>query len=107
MQYYRFTERRQVGGASARFTYFLVGGQAPHGTMFGVDGQPFQVNRLQVRQVNGHWSVCDGDQPLVEMGDKAEDASQVLEMIRNHQVDRLCRLGATDGRGMTFLVRSR
>jgi hypothetical protein len=107
MQYYRFTERRQVGGASARFTYFLVGGQAPRGMMFGVDGQPFQVNRLQVRQVNGHWSVCDGDQPLVEMGDKAEDANQVLEMIRNQQVDHLCRLGATDGRGMMFLVRSR
>ncbi len=36
VQYYHFTERRQAGGA-ARFTYFLVGGQPPHGTMFGLD----------------------------------------------------------------------
>ena len=75
--------------------------------MFGMEGQPFQLNRLQVRQVKGHWTVCDGDQALVEMGDKAEDANQVLEIIRHQQVDHLCRLGTTDGRGMTFLVRSR
>jgi hypothetical protein len=107
VQYYRFTERRQVGGESARFTYFLVGGQPPRGAMFGADGQPFQLNRLQVRQIEGRWTVCDGDQPLVEMGDKAEEANQVLDLIRRQQVDRLCRLGAADGRGMTFLVRSR
>ncbi len=107
MQYYRFTERRQVGGPSAQFTYFLVGGQAPRGLMFGLDGQPFQVNRLQVRQVDGHWTVCQGEQPLVEMGNNAEDANGVLELMRNQQVDHLCRLGAADGRGMTFLVRSR
>jgi hypothetical protein len=107
MQYYHFTERRQVGARSARFTYFLVGGQPPHGTMFGVNAQLFQVNRLQVRQMEGRWTVCDGDQPLVEMGDKAEDANKVLELIRSLQVDRLCRLGAADGRGMTFLVRTR
>jgi hypothetical protein len=107
MQYYRFTERRQVGGGSARFTYFLVGGQPPRGAMFGVDGQPFQLNRLQIRQMEGRWTVCDGDRPLVEMGDKAEEANQVLDLIRRQQADRLCRLGAADGRGMTFLVRSR
>jgi hypothetical protein len=106
MQYYRFTERRQVGARSARFTYFLVGGLPAHGTMFGVNAQPFQLNRLQVHQMEGRWTVCDGDQPLVEMGD-AEDANKVLELIRSLQVDRLCRIGTADGRGMTFLVRSR
>jgi hypothetical protein len=107
MQYYRLTERRQIGGPSASFTYFLTGGQPPRGMMFGMDGQPFQWNRLQTRQIKGHWTICDGEQPLVEMGDKAEDANRVLEIIRNQQVDHLCRLGTADGRGMTLLVRSR
>ena len=107
MQYYHFTERCQLGGATAHFTYFQVAGQPAHGVMFGLDAQPFQLSRLQVRQVNQHWTVCDGAQPLVEMGDKAEDAKRVLELIQREQVDRLCRIGAAEGRGMMFLVRSR
>jgi hypothetical protein len=107
VQYYHFTERCQIGGASARFSYFLVAGQPAHGAMFGVDGQPFQLNRLQVRRKNDRWTVCEGEQPLVIMGDKAEEANQVLELMRRQQVDRLYHLGAADGRGMTFLVHSR
>ena len=106
VQYYHFTERCQIGGAATRFSYFLVGGQPPRGPLFGADGQPFQLNRLQVRRKNDRWTVCDGDQALVIMGDKAEEANQVLELMRRQQVDRLYHLGA-DGGGMTFMVRSR
>lgn len=107
MQYYRFTEQCQVGDASNRFTYFLVGGQAPRGTIFGMDGQPFQPDRLEVRQVGAKWAVCAGDQTLVAMGDKPEGAKEVLNLIRRQRCDRLCRLGTEGGKGMTFLVRSR
>ena len=107
MQYYHFTERYRIGDGAAHFTYFQVGGQPPHGVMFGLVAQPFQLNRLQVRQVNGHWTVCEDAQPLVEMGDKAEDAKRVLELIKRQCVDRLCRIGAAEGGGMSFLVRSR
>ena len=105
VQYYRFTERRQVGG----FRYFLSAGQAPHGVMFGMDGQPFQADRLQVRQTDGRWAVCVGDAPLVQMGDAPEEANQVLDVIQRQHFDRICRLGTGegDGKGMTFFVRSR
>ncbi len=107
MQYYRFTEQCSVGAAPERFSYLLAGGQAPRGTMFGVEGQSFQPDRLEVRQVEGRWAVCTGDEPLVKMGEKQEDARQVLETMRKLQCDRLCRLGTADGKGMTFLVRAR
>ncbi len=57
-QYYHFTEQNQVGTAPDRFSYLLAAGQAPRGTMFGVDGQAFQPDRLEVRQVEGRWAVC-------------------------------------------------
>jgi hypothetical protein len=107
VQYYRFTERRQIGGASDAFAYFLTAGQAPHGVMFGMEGQEFQPDRLQVRQIEGRWSVCVGDFPLVRMGAAPEDANQVLDVIQRQHFDRLYRLGAGDGKGMTFFVRSR
>ena len=107
VQYYHFTERRQVAGPSGGFTYYLSAGQAPHGVMFGMEGQPFQPDRLEVRQLEGRWAVCVGEVPLVEMGDAPEAANQVLDVIQRQHFDRLCRLGQTDGRGMTFFVRSR
>ena len=107
VQYYHFTEQRQVGGPSGGFTYYLSAGQAPHGVMFGMDGQTFQPDRLEVRQIEGRWAVCVGDVPLVEMGDAPEAANQVLDVIQRQHFDRLCRLGMADGKGMTFFVRSR
>ena len=107
MHYYHFTEQRQVGGPSGGFTYYLSEGQAPHGVMFGMDGQSFQPDRLEVRQLQGRWAVCVGDVPLVELGDTPEAANQVLDVIQRQHFDRLCRLGTTDGKGMTFFVRSR
>ena len=103
MEYYHFTEQRQVGG----FTYFLSGGQAPYGVMFGMDGQPFQPDRLEVRQIDGRWAVCTGDVPLVQTGNAPETANQVLDVIQRQHFDRLCRVGSADGKGMTFFVRSR
>ncbi len=107
MQYYRFTEQCSVGAAPERFSYLLAGGQAPRGTMFGVYGQSFQPERLELRQIEGRWAVCAGDETLVKMGERQEDAWQVLQTMRRLQCDRLCRLGTADGKGMTFLVRAR
>ncbi len=107
MQNYRFTERCSVGAAPERFSYLLAGGQAPRGTMFGVYGQSFKPERLELRQVAGRWAVCAGDETLVKMGERREDARQVMETMRRLQCDRLCRLGTADGKGMTFLVRAR
>jgi hypothetical protein len=51
--------------------------------------------------------VCEGEVPLVELGDAPEAANQVLDVIQRQHFDRLCRLGTADGKGMTFFVRSR
>ncbi len=103
VNYYRFTEQHQAGG----FTYYLTGGQAPHGVMFGTDGQAFEPDRLTAHPIDGRWAVCIGDAPLVQAGDSPEAANAVLAVIQPLPFDRLCRLGSGAGKGMSFCVRSR
>lgn len=104
--YYRFTEHCAIGGSKPVFSFFLVNGRAPFGAMYGVNGQAFQADRLSVQKLGNNWSLCEGDRVLVVLGEKADEAEQLLDVIRQHKFDRLCRLGPAE-RGMTFLVRSR
>jgi hypothetical protein len=107
VHHYRFTEQYRLGKPEPRFSWFLSGGQAPQGLMLGVPGLSFQADALKVQQVGQRWGVLAGDQVLLLLGEKQEEARQVLAAIQQNRFDRLCRLGAFDGDGMTFFVRSR
>jgi hypothetical protein len=75
--------------------------------MFGFSGQAFQPDKLSVQQLGTTWTLCEGDRVLVMLGDKPDEARQLLELIRQHKFDRLCHVGLSQDGGMTFLVRSR
>ena len=62
---------------------------------------------MVVREVNKQWMVCEGQRPLVNFGDKPEDARALLQAIQRHHFDHLCRIGHGDGQPLTFLVRAR
>jgi len=104
VQHYRFTEQWRVAGD---FRYFLSNGQAPRGLMLGAQAQSFQPDALAVKQVEGRYALCAGDKVVVRLGQRAEEAQQLLEVIKRNHFDRLCRLGEGAPQGMTFLVRSR
>jgi hypothetical protein len=106
MRYYRFTELHLVGGPTRLFSYFLVGGMPPRGVPLGVPSEPFQPDALKVREVEGKWALCSGDRPVITLGDRKEDASGLLEVIRRQRFDLLCRVGRPED-GFTFLARSR
>jgi hypothetical protein len=106
IQYYRLNELRQVGQPTPKFTYFLANGQAPRGVMVGLRNEAFQPDRLEVRQVGGRWTVCAGEQPVVRLGDRPEEARQMLDVIRTNKFDHVCHVGGDD-QGLTLLVRSR
>ena len=103
LQHYRFTEHCRIGQPTPSFTFFLVNGQPPRGVMFGLNSVPFRPETLAVQQLGGVWVVSDGGRPILEFGDKADDARTALQLIQRLHFDHLCRVGA----GMTFLVRSR
>src|SRR5262249_17370209 len=75
---YRFTEWRRVGEGAESFSYFLINGQAPHGVISGVQAEPFQPDLLSVRQVENRQAVCQGAHPIIILGERVEDAQELL-----------------------------
>jgi hypothetical protein len=107
LHYYHFTEHYRIGQPQPFFSFFLVNGQPPIGIMFGLGGQAFQPDKLSVQQLGADWALCEGDRVLVMLGDKPDEARQLLELIQMHKFDRLCHVGSPEQGGMTFLLRSR
>jgi hypothetical protein len=106
VQYYRFTEEHFVGRPERLFSYFLINGLPPHGVPFGVPSAPFQPEGLKVHEIEGKWALCIGDKPLILLGKRQEEASDLLAVIRRQRFDLLCRIGRPED-GFTFLSRTR
>jgi len=107
LRYYRFSEQCLIGQGNDRFSYFLVHGQAPRGLVFGLPSEAFAANTLAVRQVGDRFALTNGDQVLLVLGRRPDEANKALEEIRRHKFDCICRLTPGDDTGITFLVRSR
>jgi hypothetical protein len=106
IRYYRFTEQHLVGRPTRYFSYYLVNGMAPRGAPFGMQAEPFQPDALAVRQVEGKWALCMADRAVITLGDRREEASDLLQVIRRQRFDLLCRVGKAED-GFTVLTRSR
>jgi hypothetical protein len=107
MNHYRFTEHCLIGQPVPRFAYFLVNGHPPQGVLFGTKNRGFQPNHLVVKQVEGKWSICEGPNTVLSLGENPAEAYHLLETIQRYRFDRLCWLGDSPERGFTFLARSR
>jgi hypothetical protein len=106
VRFYRFTEECRIGRPRPVFSYFLVNGQAPHGTMFGADIVPFQPDTLAVREVGDDWAVCAGTQPLFHFGANVDEAREALSAIQHYKFDAVCRIGHSEPAALTFPVRT-
>jgi hypothetical protein len=107
LRYYRFTEQLRVGGAQPVLTCCVAGPAAPRGLMMGLSGQAFQPDKLEVREMDGRCCLCSGQQVVLRLGDRSDEAARVLDRIKQSHVDRLCRVGDAGKEGMTMLLRSR
>jgi hypothetical protein len=106
VRFYRFTEECRIGRPRPVFTYFLVNGQAPHGTMFGAELVPFQPDTLAVRRVGDDWTVCAGTQPLFHCGPNADEAREALNALQHYKFDAVCRIGHSEQATFMFPVRT-
>jgi hypothetical protein len=106
VQYYHFSEECLIGHPKPVFRYFLVNGQPPRGTLFGLENVSFHPEELSVREVGGRWVLGDHRRTICDFGDKAEEARTALEVIRHYQFDTLCHVGHGGADGLSFPVRS-
>jgi hypothetical protein len=106
IRYYHFTEKHSIGGSDRAFSYYLINGLAPRGLPFGIPSESFEAAALKVVEVDGKWSLCSGNRTIVVLGDRREEAADLLEAIKRQHFDHLCRVGRAED-GFTFLVRTR
>ena len=91
LEQFRLTELCRIGESG--FGFFLANGRAPQGSVIGTGAKPFRPEMLNVRQVGNSWAVCDGSHPLVDFGDKADDARHALAAIREFKFDHFAEVG--------------
>jgi hypothetical protein len=107
IRYYRFTEEYRLGGEKPYLTYFVASRQAPIGTMLGLSQMPLTPDKLEARQVDGRWTLSEGDRVFVRLRDNAEEARKMLAVIKDRKLDRLVPISNGEEAAVVLLVKSR
>ncbi len=84
IKYYRMNSSCFVGRPDPSFTYLLVNGQAPQGSMPGEDCVSFNPNTIQVQNIGGRWKIVDGSHWVFDFGDKESEARTAFAIIRKY-----------------------
>lgn len=88
---FRCTDLCRFG--NAEFGFFLSNGRAPAGSFIGVSTRTFQRERLQVRSVNGVWSIFENARAVFSFGADDTAARNALIAIRHFQFDTYVPIG--------------
>lgn len=104
LNHYRFNEICLVGAPNTVAHFFTVNGHLPRNEFFGVASVPVLTEKLKIEQIEGRQAIVQGTEPLLILGERPEDARQLLDWIERHKVDRLCRVTTRDGQGMLFFI---
>ncbi len=106
IRYYRFRELRHAGNDGLGTAYYLSSTQAPRSVMIGLYAEPFHPEHVEVRMLEGRYSVVDGIHPLMNFGPRKAEAEQLVAEIKRQKYNRLCKVSPFNPTGMTFLVRA-
>jgi hypothetical protein len=105
IQQERYTEFCRFGTAGV--TFFLHNGRPPERVPFFAQGQRFDPIGLKVRELAGKWWLFDGTgRPLLPAG-TAEEADQLLKLIRGYGFDQVCQVGSSPRASLKFLAKAR
>jgi hypothetical protein len=105
LQDYRITEYVKIG--KSNFPLFLKSGQPLSRVPLGVNSIQFRPKSLTVKEVNGSWSLWDGNKPVINFANNEEDAKLTLKVIQHYQFDNLITQGNSHAGGLQILVKGR
>lgn len=105
--HYQFNEMHQINPEVEETKYFLVRGQPPRGLMPGLSSMRIQPSRVTVREHEEEYHLMQRGQFLVNCGKNREDAEAMLQVLRKHNFDRLCRARSGFETRFQFFVRTR
>lgn len=96
MKHYGMNQSCFVGSPDSSFTYLLVSGRAPTGSMPGEDCISFNPATANVGQIQGDWKIVDGSNRMFSFGKDEAEAKQALSIIKKYGFTRLCFVGRPD-----------
>ena len=93
IKYYRMNQSCFVGRPDPSFTYLLVNGRAPQGSISGEDSVSFNPNNIEVRNINGSWKIVEGSHWIFDFGGKEDEARTAFSIIRKYGFTKTCYVG--------------
>lgn len=96
IKYYKMNSSCFVGRPDPSFSYLLVNGRAPQGSMTGEDCVSFNPNTINVTNINGSWKIVDGNHWLFDFGSAENEARTAYEIIKKYGFTRSCFVGRPD-----------
>lgn len=104
MRRYGMNRSCYVGRPGPSLHYFLVGDEAPSGSMSNEDCLRFDPDRIEVSQARGNWRIVQGSRWLMNFDDKKDEAEKALAIIQRHGFNQSCYVGRP-GPSMTYMRR--
>lgn len=92
---YNINQNCFVGRPNPSFTYSLVNGRAPRGSMNREDCVSFNPNRARLKNVNGRWTIVDGNHLVFSFPNRRE-GRKALDIIRKYRFNKSCYVGRPD-----------
>ncbi|NJO63198.1 MAG: hypothetical protein HC836_34755 [Richelia sp. RM2_1_2] len=96
IKHYGMNKSCFVGRPDPSFKYLLVNNRAPVGSLQGEDCVAFDPNRTTVRNVNGRWTIVDGNHLMFNFGSNKDEALESLKIIKKYNFTRSCFVGRPD-----------
>jgi len=109
IQHYHANEYCTVGTAlpgdqAPPFSYLLVGGASPSGSMPGEDCIGFNVPTLTDQNFGGRWTITDGSQLMFNFGPQKAAADEGVTLIKHFGFTQSCFVGRPDTGGRFVLT---
>ena len=82
-----------IGRPDPSFTYYTKNGVSPVGPMPGEDCISFNVDNIEVKQINGRWKIVDGDHWMFDFESNKEEAEQTFCTIKKYRWTKSCFVG--------------
>jgi len=104
IKHYKMNIQCFVGRPGPSMEFYLVGGQAPSGSMPGEDAIGFNPDNVQARYVGGRWKVVDGNHWIMDFDQSEAECRQALSYILRYRFRYICFVGRP-GPSMTYFRR--
>ncbi|MDI6781753.1 MAG: CARDB domain-containing protein [bacterium] len=94
-----------MGRPDASMEYYLVGNNAPTGSMADEDCLGFSLDTVEVQRIDERWKIVDGSHWIMDFEDNEYEARIAFGVIKKYSFDRICFVGRPDP-SMTYFKNS-